>query len=409
MASIKRLITNIANLKDAEKRPRLILLGGAITLGVILFTAIGLPLTSNSSFCGSICHTTAREYYSWKRSAHANISCVACHGNRGQIAFFYEKLIEGPKFAYAEITGNFERPINTNSHVGKEKIPRANCERCHDLKKRRVTPSLRFKSELVGTGEEKYHAKHLNKGIPCTLCHNRVAHKDVNKPEVLKLAKYSETSKEAKTQYVDGMNMVDGCFRCHSPFEKERDKALIKKYKAEKAPKECTNCHDKKILPVGHGKNWDTKHVKAAKKKGFDYCLKCHGKGKRFQSPDKKRSRCRDCHHRLLAKKTLVLDSCKRCHEEMALAKDKLVSTGVDAMRKENNKEKAQYYRRMVYHKVHFSKKYKCTKCHQDDLETTKKTTFELCKNEGCHPLGQEKPPSGTKLCKQCHFSPHSN
>ena len=376
---------------------------------VIFINAIFLPATSHPKFCGLTCHSMKREYFTWERSSHSNITCTACHVEQGLIPFFHEKAIEGPLGLIAEITGNWEKPLNHKSHLGFETISSNTCERCHNLKQRNVTPSLLFGDKMVGSGKAKYHAKHLEKGMSCTLCHNRITHKDVNKPEILRLSDIRAGDKDIQKKYKDGLNMVEGCFRCHSPFEKERDKHLIEEYDSEDAPKTCITCHDKKMLPPGHGKNWDTKHVKAAKKKGFDYCLKCHGKGKRFQSPDKKRSRCRDCHHRVIAKKTLVLDSCKRCHEEMALAKDKLVSTGVNAMRKENNKEKAQYYRRMVYHKVHFSKKYKCTKCHQDDLETTKKTTFELCKNGGCHPLGQEKPPSGAKLCKQCHFSPHSN
>lgn len=394
----------LADFKNPKKRLKYVLFGGALTSALLFFIAIGLPATSNPKFCGLLCHSQKRNYYTWERSSHSNITCTACHVEQGLIPFFYEKAVEGPIGLYAEITGKFEKPINIKSHLGFEKMSSNICERCHDLKKRNVTPSLLFKSQMVGKGSQKYHAKHLKKGMNCTLCHNRITHKDVNDPQIIKLSGYEGSKKKHK----DGMSMTEGCFRCHSPFKKERDGELIEKYKARKAPKECSACHEKAIMPLGHGKDWISKHPQTATKIGFKYCLKCHDKNKRFASVDGLRSRCRDCHHRLIADKKLRLNKCSKCHEEMAFKRERLVSIGQEAIRKQKNSLKAQYYRRMVYHKVHFAKNYNCQKCHKSDLESLKKPTLELCKNKGCHPVGQQKPPSGSKLCKLCHYSPHS-
>ncbi len=387
----------------------MLLFFGAFALVFLFINAVFLPLTSNPKFCGLACHTMEREYYTWQKSSHSRIPCVSCHVKQGLPAFFEEKLIEGPLGMAAEISGDYEKPINAKSELGFEKIPRETCERCHDLEKRVVTPSLIFNDKMVGKGFSKYHSKHLKRGITCTLCHNRITHQDVNEPKIVHASGYKDKKDITKVKYRNGLTMIEGCFRCHSPFEKDRNKELIEKYKAQDAPKKCTTCHPKKVLPIGHGEDWLQVHPNKARQVGFEFCWRCHGKGKRFQSLDKKRSRCRDCHHRMIGKQTLMEKNCAICHEEMSLERSKIVSLGTNAAFVLKDPKKAQYYRRMAYHKVHFPKKFDCTKCHLDDLETTKKPPFELCKNEGCHPPGQQTPPSGAKLCKQCHIAPHTN
>ena len=286
-------------LQDPKVRMRTILYGGAATLVMIFLVAISLPATSNPTFCGQVCHSMKREYETWKRSSHANITCTACHVQIGLAPFFYEKSVEGPLGLFDEFFPG-PRPINIESELGFEKMTRDTCERCHNMKTRNVTPSRIFSGKMYGSGN-KYHAKHLKKGIPCTMCHNRVVHKDVNKPEILKAAGYSPDSKEANQDYKDGLSMTDGCFRCHAPDPKSRDQELVEKYEAEKAPKECTNCHVKELLPTGHKSNdWRAEHPKPAKK-DVKYCLTCHGAKARFNSEGE--IYCTRCHAKSFVKK----------------------------------------------------------------------------------------------------------
>lgn len=291
------LLTNIwerlKTLKDPKVRIRTALYSGAaIMIGLFIF-AIAMPLTSHPTFCGKVCHSMRREYFTWKKSSHSNITCTACHVEQGLIPFFFEK-VEGPLGIIAEITGNYERPVNTESELGFEHISRDVCERCHNMENRKVSPSRIFSEKMYGSGD-KYHKKHLKKKIPCTLCHNRVTHKDVNEPEILKEAGYAPDSEEAKREYENGLSMTEGCFRCHAPDPAKRDKALVKKYQAQKAPKVCTNCHTRSLLPVGHKDNdWRTEHPKYMKEKGINYCLRCHNSTARFTFEGK--IYCTRCH-----------------------------------------------------------------------------------------------------------------
>lgn len=287
----------ISGLKDPQKRLRFVLLGGAALLtGLFAFTLF-LPTTSSPESCMIACHSQNREFFTWKKSSHSNITCTACHVNQGLLPLFHEKTIEALPALYGEIFGH-KTPINIESEVAKEDIPNQRCERCHNMITRDVTPSRIYNEKMNGKGKDKYHNKHLKKGIPCTLCHNRVAHKDVNEPEILKEAGYSKDNEYDKEvmdkEYEDGLSMTEGCFRCHSPSEEKRDHELVEKYRADDAPKECITCHEKDILPIGHKNNdWRTQHPDFAKK-DFNYCFKCHGEKARFNFEDKKY--CTRCH-----------------------------------------------------------------------------------------------------------------
>ncbi len=293
------MISTYDKLKDPKVRIKAILYGGAAGLVFLFIITITIPATSNPTFCGQVCHSMRREYQTWKRSSHANITCTACHVETGLLPLAYEKSVEGTLGFIDEFFPK-HRPINIESQLGFEKMTKNPCERCHNMKNRNVTPSRIFSKKMYGKGD-KYHAKHLKKGIPCTICHNRVVHKDVNKPEILKAAGYSADSEEAKRDYKDGMSMTDGCFRCHAPAAEKRDHELVEKYKAEKAPKTCTNCHVKELLPMGHKSNdWRAEHPALAKK-DFSYCLGCHDKNARFNFEDK--VYCTRCHAESFVKK----------------------------------------------------------------------------------------------------------
>lgn len=295
---ISKIRSKLPNLKDPRIRLKFILTASAFGLIVLFVSVLFVPFSSNPHTCAVACHSMNREYETWKRSSHSNVPCVGCHAKPGLSGLAHEKIVEATLAIKGEILGH-EAPINISGHLGEEGIPRESCERCHNLVTRNVTPSRIFSARMYGTGNNKYHNKHLKKGIPCTLCHNRVAHKDVNEPEILKAAGYSkENSKYDEEvigkEYEDGLSMTEGCFRCHAPAAEKRDHELIKKYRAEKAPKECVTCHIAKLLPIGHRNNdWRSEHPIYAKK-NTKYCFECHGKKGRFNFEDK--VYCTRCH-----------------------------------------------------------------------------------------------------------------
>ncbi len=316
------LKSKLPDFSDSKTRVRLTLFTGAGILLVVFAMTVAMPFSSNPKLCALACHSMKREYVTWQQSSHKNIPCVACHAKQGLMPFFKEKTIEAPIAVAAELFGH-EMPINAESHLGKEGIPRETCERCHDMVTRNVTPSRVFSKRMYGKGEDKYHNKHLKRGIPCTVCHNRVTHKDVNEPEIIKKAGFSESSEYDKKimgrEYINGMSMTEGCFRCHAPSKEARDHELVEKYKAEIAPKTCTTCHNNSILPIGHkGNEWRTIHPQFAKK-DFSYCFRCHGPEARFTFEGKA--------------------YCTRCHGD-DLVKGWLGSVGINTLGGEEHEEK---------------------------------------------------------------------
>ena len=286
----------LPDFKDPKIKLKTALYSGSAAMLAMFFLAVTLPLTSHPVFCGQFCHSMRREYQTWQRSSHSKITCTACHVEPGLPALFYEKGVDGIIGTGYELLNTYDKPINSSSHLGFEKMSNNICERCHDMLNSPVRTSEFFNAKMRGKGKNKFHNKHLKKGLPCTLCHNRVVHKDVNKPNILKAAGYALNSSVAKINYKDGMSMTEGCFRCHSPINRV-DKELVKKYKAQDAPRQCVNCHKPGLmpeLPKGHTqKNWRKKHVPVAKR-DLSYCFKCHGRKSRINNEGK--IWCTKCH-----------------------------------------------------------------------------------------------------------------
>jgi hypothetical protein len=159
-------------------------------------------------------------------------------------------------------------PINADSELAKE-IPSANCQACHSIEQRKITPSQ---------GIIINHQKHRKKNIACTICHNRVAHPDMEKyaeiPEALKKqAKFSKTimvtantlegGTAKKEYYVNNLKMV-ACMRCHD---------------GKTAPDKCETCHTKDfdLKPGNHlAVGWLPKNHADLAGKDSQYCASCH-------------------------------------------------------------------------------------------------------------------------------------
>ena len=105
-------------------------------VGTILFlfiSAIGsynaFEYTESVSFCGTLCHTVMEpEHVAHENSAHARVSCVACHVGPGADWYVRSKL-SGLYQVYAVTFNIFPRPISTP--IENLRPARAVCEQCH--------------------------------------------------------------------------------------------------------------------------------------------------------------------------------------------------------------------------------------------------------------------------------------
>lgn len=233
---------------------KFLLYGGAAIIFILFLTAVAMPVFSNPTFCGKVCHSQTPSYEAWQKSSHAQITCYACHVEPGLFNLFKDKLTAGPMGVYFEITGNYEKPINAESKLSQEHMENEVCERCHDVETRKFTYSR---------GLIMNHEPHLKAKLHCTTCHNRVAH--------LYITNYDKGEKKDH-KYLNGMSMREGCFRCHSaqkPYTAPNGK---------KSPTACVTCHNKDAeLPIGHGKGWRIAHGGVARQ-DFNYCFRCHEK-----------------------------------------------------------------------------------------------------------------------------------
>lgn len=268
---------------DPVVRIQTLLLGGAFVFITILLVAVATPLSSNPAFCGKTCHNMNPEYQTWKRSAHAKVTCTACHVDATAWGLIEEKLIESGKGILHTLTNSNEKPINAESHYSQQRLPMARCERCHTNENRKFTFSK---------GIYMDHLAHKQAEINCAVCHNRITHKGAEKYEPLK----SEWEEARGHKWKNYLKMKEGCLRCHSTYDGTRDSETLKLIKeGKKPPTGCPICHTKEFkLPVGHAKkDWRSKHGPIASK-DFAFCFGCHDAGAKFD--DRGKIWCRHCH-----------------------------------------------------------------------------------------------------------------
>jgi len=271
----------LSRLKDplTKKRALIYLLILAAVLTLFTVATIGVTVTPYS--CIAICHNMIPEYKTWEKSAHANVSCVACHtAPGGALTKIAEDVFVNLPIGIKHFTG-YERPINHESKVA-EHYEVERCFRCHNIKTREFTPS----EGLTMTSEA--HQKHLKVGLVCTNCHNRITHKGAEDYEPIKTWAEEEEEIEDDFRYKNFMDMQEGCLRCH---RSKKPKTL----RGKTAPTGCTVCHPSswKALPVGHAKGWRKGHGPVAQQ-NFNYCFKCHDETAKFNFEGK--NFCLACH-----------------------------------------------------------------------------------------------------------------
>jgi predicted CXXCH cytochrome family protein len=286
-----------AGWSDPVRRPRYILWTGAgvIIFALIMITALGV--TSSRWFCSSACHKVQDDtIIAYNRSSHSQISCLACHEpvNASAVTFMIKK-VEVLGELYKAVTDTYELPLNPNDEVARE-MPAEQCNQCHNMERRMPTTSPGIKIN---------HGVHMKNHVPCTECHNRVAHREDFQ---LTLSKDGKRNKK----HTDYMRMAQ-CFRCHgsgvgkiatgrcsnchpATFERKPQSHLEPGFYTpggvssghwqlqQKDPKYCLMCHaeffctDCHGVPMPHPADFAKLHGQRAKARP-EVCVKCHAKG----------------------------------------------------------------------------------------------------------------------------------
>jgi hypothetical protein len=278
--------------RESDTRPKAIIWSSIIVLVLASFAvAIGVIATSTRLFCASPCHMVQDDAIaSYKASAHANISCMACHEpvNANPLQFAKAKLKSAAEVV-PTVMGTYTFPLNKGSAyaLNEKEMGSKQCTQCHGTN-RKVTPA---------TGLIINHEIHAKDGITCTTCHNRAGHDESG----------FELTIEGNTKHVDFTEM-DACFRCHG-LEGEHE-----------APGECATCHTAgfNLVPATHKSDkWMAgEHSEAAKESLKEYGaasveaeeLLKEGVAERLAKPVEhcstchKKAFCDDCHNKLADK-----------------------------------------------------------------------------------------------------------
>ncbi len=266
----RRDLLILGSWKDKRVRRRLVIALLAV-LFLVIFLAYwtGRPFGTNPALCGQFCHVTYGEYQSWTQSTHAEVPCHFCHLDSP-----LQKLVNpAVRFVKTQLD-SFEKPVNADSQYSQEHIPKERCLRCH------ATDAPVRSRQKIPLPEGAMHEAHLAFEIPCTACHNRIAHSGAEAFEPIR-------SWAPEFEYQDFLNMREGCWRCHSTDGSWRNEETLKFVEGQVPPTECQTCHEATwaLMPrdgvINHddvkGVAWQSgeRHGKEARK-DFFVCLGCH-------------------------------------------------------------------------------------------------------------------------------------
>jgi len=222
---------SLAGFKDPVRRPRYIIWTGVVVLVLAAVVVVALAVTSSRLFCAQVCHAVQDDsIFAYEASSHSEISCLACHMpvNADPVTFLIHKAEAGISGGINTVGKRFTLPLNPGSKLSLEEklMPERQCTQCHSAN-REVTPS---RGIIID------HKVHSEKGVWCTVCHNRVAHDEEAAPPT------QVDPKGNKNKPHPNFMKMDGCFRCHDLEGKKE------------APGACAACHpaDFTLKPANH-------------------------------------------------------------------------------------------------------------------------------------------------------------
>ena len=248
------MIHPIKAYRNPRTRPRALIWTGAVVLFVIALVSVALAVTSTNWFCAEGCHKVQDDAVnSFNRSVHSKMSCLSCHMpvGGGPISFLIHKAEAGIHELPPTIFNTYHSPINPDSELALDtkSFPSAQCTQCHTIRAKGT--------ETVGELKIN-HPMHLQAGLQCTWCHNRVAHNEVG----LKLVGKDPKTGKAATPHTNYISM-EGCFRCHT-------------LNGTGVKSQCTTCHvtQPTAPPADHTKAFiNGDHSKVVDAQG-EYALK---------------------------------------------------------------------------------------------------------------------------------------
>jgi hypothetical protein len=191
---------SLAGFKDPNTRARYIIWIGVVVLVIAGVMIPVLGVTSTRWFCAESCHKVQDDtIIGYERSAHSEISCMACHMPvaANPVVFLLHKAKALGELVKT-VTNDYELPLNPESEYALT-MTEDKCTQCHSPATRNFTPSEGIKID---------HKKHSDKAVTCPLCHNRTAHVE-DFPLTLKNPDGSPSHK-----HEDFMKMT-ACYRCH--------------------------------------------------------------------------------------------------------------------------------------------------------------------------------------------------
>ena len=234
---------SLAGFTDPVRRPRYIIWTCVCILVFAAFMVPVLGITSTRWFCSQGCHKVQDDtIVAYQHSSHAQISCMACHMPvaANPVIFLLHKAEALGELAQT-VTNNYDLPLNKESEVALT-MSTEQCTQCHNLATRKINPDPGIKIN---------HKVHTDKGVTCTICHNRIAH---NEDFALQLT--DPRTKKPNTKHVDFSTMT-ACFRCHG------------QEKGSPAPGTCSACHTPgfELKPPSHlaADFFPSKHAELAK------------------------------------------------------------------------------------------------------------------------------------------------
>lgn len=237
--------------KDPGVRARLIIWLLTALVVIIAFTCSGIALSSMNWFCGSTCHEMSPDMQAYQSSTHSHSSCISCHipavpVSQGVFVLLGHKIKSVISELPPHFMNTFKRPLNKGSEIVymdpsdalSNAVSQKECMICH--------PDVSKGKYITSPGIIMNHQAHDLKNIPCTLCHNRVAHPHLS-------------------PYLD-MTSMEACFRCHTqnkgveatigvtPAIEEGMAKLKERGLSFQAPGDCQVCHPQgfPLKPVDH-------------------------------------------------------------------------------------------------------------------------------------------------------------
>lgn len=373
-----KLKISLPQIEMNERNLKLFVLisGGLIFSLIIAVTAI--QLTMYPQFC-SMCHEMKPEYYTWKASSHNNIKCTNCHIEPGVKSLAIHK-VSALKEVYLHVTDSYYSPIQMK-HPIKDTV----CSECHNMEKRKVTPS----GDLIIP-----HETHKSKRIGCAKCHKGIAHGGIADKSITYNTDYDKWDQNlANTLMAELKNVspsMDICMDCH---------------RLRKAPLSCKACHTTGMVPVNHN-NDEFK------------------KGRHGKDAAKNLLYCDSCHSYMSYEKIEGMEKKPKFQEFLDQGKKKAGVMTVDNYAKVNTFCKNCHTKRPQSHKVDFflmnhgqegeNNTKRCITCHNFTPTSNAPVAAVACNSchpsthgkdwkEGHYPFPIKPNPVPTQECYQCH------